>query len=474
MASLVDSRKEIIIAALMAVIVALGLGVASYSFFIGTPTPKTVESLLDLYTQKGGAGTNTSGGIFEPNDTAQLYAFLTHGGVPLNNATITYQINNAEGVQSTRTAFTNESGIADGNFSFLLSQDSSILGTWHILATAQVENRTVSDALSLLCQSESSQLNLHIRRNNQENTVFLPEDNVTLDAEVTFKNLPIKMVTTTFEVRTPNNTVFLTQITPTDSSGIATAIFQIPQNDSVGSWHATAQADAYGQPVTDAGTFECQLLSPIVDVYTQKGGYGPNQPSEPFAPYESVHIYAQVRDELNKSVPYAFIGFELRIGGNSQPRSAQTNGSGIAEINFTMSDSPFENYAVYATCEYNGALLLDTMTFKIAGILDVFTQQGGVGLRQDGGTFSLNETVVLIATVRDSTNQTVSRISVTFNVTSPDGAFPTEMAQTDLTGFASVTFTLPTDANYLGKWTVEASARYNDVVLSDVVAFVCQ
>lgn len=371
-ASLVDSKKEIIIASLMAITVALGLGVASYSFFIGTPTPKTLEILLDLYTQKGGAGANASGGIFEPNDIAQLYAFLTNGGVPVNNATITYMINNTEGVQSTRTAFTNESGIADGNFSFLLSQDSSILGTWHILATAHVENKTASDTLSLLCKP----------------------------------------------------------------------------------------------------------LSPILDVYTQKGGYGLSQPSLSFAPYETVHIYAQVRDELNKTVPYQWISFEIGAGANSQYKSAETNESGTAEINFTMPESTFDTYVAYAAYQYpaeNADIpLFDTVTFKMAGILDAFTQQGGTGLRQDGGAFALNETVVLSALVRGSTNQAMSLL-VTFDVTSPNGTFLTEAVQTDgITGLASKTFTLPTDPSYLGQWTAEASASYNDVVLSDVVTFTCQ
>ncbi len=468
-----DSKKEIIIASTMAIIVALGLGIASYSFFIGTPTPKNLESLLDLYTQKGGAGANASGGIFEPNDTAQLYAFLTNGGVPVNNTEIAYQISHNGDVQSTRTAFTNESGIAGGTFSFLLSQNSSVLGTWHVLASATVDNKTVTDTMDILCQSESSQLRLQITRHNEENTAFLPEDNATLTASVTFKTQPIEGANTTFEVKAPNSTVFLTESVPTDSSGIATVIFQIPQNDSVGSWSVTAQSNAYGQLVTDTGTLECRLVPPVLDVYTQRGGYGPNEPSKPFAPYEQVNIYAQVRDEFNKTMPYIYIGFEIRAD-TTQFRSAQANASGIAEINFTMPGSFFDISVVHATYRYNDTLLIDdTTTFRLAGILDVFTQEGGVGLGQPGGTFSLNDTVVLSAFIKDQNNQTVLSMPVTFNVTSPDGTtFLTDTVQTiGITGQASRMFIIPSDPSYVGTWTAEATATYNGVILSDTVTF---
>ncbi len=472
MAKVVDSKKEIIIASLMAIIVALGLGIASYSFFIGTPTPKNLENLLDLYTQKGGAGTNVSGGIFEPNDTAQLYAFLTNGGVPVNNTEITYQINHNGDVQSTRTAFTNESGIADGNFSFLLSQDSSTLGTWYILASATVENKTARDTMDILCQSESSQLRLQIMRDSEQNTAFLPEDNATLTASLTYKTQPIEATNTTFEVKTPNSTIFLTESIPTDSSGTATIIFQIPQNNSLGSWSVTVQSTAYGQLVTDTGTFECRLLPPVLDVFTQRGGYGPNEPSKPFAPYEQVNIYAQVRDEFNKTIPYILIGFEIRAD-TTQFRSAQTNASGIAEINFTMPVS-FDIYVVHSTYAYSDTLLLnDTLTFRLALTLDTYTQKSGVGLGQPGGTFSLNETVALSALIKDQNNPAVFSTPVTFNVTSPNGTmFLTETIQTTgITGLAGKTFTLPSDPSYIGRWTAKATAMYNDVVLSDTVTF---
>ncbi len=479
-----NSKKELLIASALAIVIAASLGILSYSLLPSMPLPKTLQSALDVYTQKSGVGANASGGDFEPHDTAFIYAYLTQGDTIIRDVQVTFTLKNPENVEVSRTALTNETGIAMIDLPFLppLLSPNSIIGTWQILASTSVENKTASDELSLQCLSQSAQIKVEARKKGLESTVFLPEDEASLNAQVTFKDMPIGGAQVIFEAKAPNDTLFFTQTLQTDNSGTAATSFNISGLDQnpLGTWRVSVQSQVYQQQVTDEKSFNCQVLPVVLDVYTQKGGYGPNEESRPFAPFEMVYVYAEIRDPVNKTIPYELIGFETRKSGNTLfYRVNSTNSSGIATSSFRMPHvgSLNETYEVYARAEINGTVIIDTITFKceFLGMLDAYTSKGGNGLGQDGGSFLLNETLYLYAELRDAQNQTVPDRIVTFEVRSPNGnVFLTETAQTNSLGMVSLVLVIPADASYLGTWRVDVNAVYADAILFDEVTFTCQ
>ena len=480
-----NSKKELLIASTLAIVIAASLGILSYSLLPSMPLPKTLQSVLDVYTQKSGVGANASGGDFEPHDTAFIYAYLTQGDTIIRDVQVTFTLKNPENVEVSRTALTNETGIAMIDLPFLppLLSPNSIIGTWQILASTSVENKTASDELSLRCLSQSAQIKVEARRKGWESTVFLPEDEASLNAQVTFKDMPIEGAAVIFEAKAPNDTLFFTQTLQTDNSGTAATSFNISGLDQnpLGTWLVSVQSQVYQQQVTDEKSFNCQVLPIVLDVYTQKGGYGPNEESRPFAPFEMVYVYAEIRDPLNKTIPnFWLIGFETRKSGTTLfYRGPPTNASGIATINFRIPEvgSLNETYEVYARAEINGTVIIYTITFKceFRGMLDAYTSKGGDGLGQDGGSFLLNETLYLYAELRDAQNQTVPDSAVTFEVRSPDGnVFLIETAQTNASGIASLVLVIPADASYLGTWRVDTNAVHVYAILFDEVTFTCQ
>lgn len=218
----------------------------------------------------------------------------------------------------------------------------------------------------------------------------------------------------------------------------------------------------------------------LLDVYTQKGGYGPNEPSGPFTLFEMVYLYAEIRDPLNQPVPDNLVGFEVRSLANMTYRYVgSTNVSGIATASFRIPypESSIGTWEIYARAEYNDTVMLDTLTFrcKLLGVLDISTQKGGTELGQESPSFMLSETVCLYAEVRDLSNQVVKDQPVTFEVKSPDGnMFLVQTEQTNASGIATIAFDIPLDANFTGLWRVYVSAVYSDAVLFDALVFACE
>jgi hypothetical protein len=368
-------KKELFAASLLAVALAAGLGTISYSLFAEAPPAGKLETVLDVYTLKGGIGTNVTGGTFEPGDSAPIYAYLTVGGVPVNGSQVMFTIKKPEGTENIGAVLTNGSGVAEISLSFLPSE-GHLIGAWQILANASVNNDAVSDTMRLQCESENARIDVLSEKNGAVSLSFLPGDEVFLETELSYRNISIAGAPVTFEVRTPNDTDFLwpaRQTVSTDSLGTANVTFQIPwpSDFSLGTWHATVTSQIYEQVVNATATFDCELVRPMIDVYTQEGGQGQNTPGGTFVLNETVFLYAEIRDSLNQTVPNQLVGFEFKyFNTTSVPWTEATmvqgtNASGIAGV--TTRIPPVSEYAgmwvVYATTRYNDNILSDTLPF---------------------------------------------------------------------------------------------------------------
>jgi hypothetical protein len=370
----VNSKKELLGAALLAIALAAGLGTISYGLFSESPPTTKLESTLNIYTPKSGIGVNVSGGDFEPFDDVSVYAYLTQGGVQVKSSQITFTVKKPDGTETVRTSLTNDTGIAETNLSFL-PPEGLVIGTWQILANATVNNEPLNATLTLQCKPKNARIDLLSKSNGVASNSFLPSQNVFLEAQVSYKNASIAGAPVTFEVKTPNNTDFSPARTTvlTDTLGTANVTFPIPwpSDLSLGTWQATATSEVYQQTVNATTSFECKLLPPVIDVYTQKGGYGPNAPGGTFVLNDTVSLYAEVRDTLNHTVRGLLVGFEVKKYGVSNVsvdyvRTQTTNDSGIAYLAHSIFPDPAYagTYEVYVSAENpDGILLLDTLTF---------------------------------------------------------------------------------------------------------------
>ncbi|MGD0495418.1 MAG: hypothetical protein ABSB28_05190 [Candidatus Bathyarchaeia archaeon] len=364
-----NSKKEVLAASILAISLALGLGTISYGLFSETPTPTKLETVLDAFMQKGGIGINVSDGNFEPFDNVSIYAYLTQGGIKLKNRPVTFSIQKPDDAQIIRTASTNDLGLAETDLS-LLPSEGHVIGTWHALANATVDNEAVNDTLDFKCESQSARIDLFSKRNGVPSISFLPNETVLLEAQLSYKNASIAGTPVTFDVKTPNDTEFFSlQTVTTNSLGTANVTFRIPWPSafSLGIWQTSASSEVYGQALNATISFECFLQPRVIDVFTQKGGVGPNTSGGNFALNESVILYAEVRDELNQTVSNQVVGFYIKQpNGTDFAYLAQaTNSSGIVNVTFRVPPDPayVGTFEVYARAQYYGIVLLDTLTF---------------------------------------------------------------------------------------------------------------
>lgn len=356
-------------ASILAASLAMGLGTISYSLFSPTPTTAKLQSALDIFTQKNGHGVNVYGGNFQPFENVFIYALLTQAGSGLENHPLTFTVNRPDGRRNLTPVTTNGSGIAETNLC-LLPSEGLVTGTWNIIANATVDNEVISDSLYFQCQSQEARIDVFSKKNGVPSISFLPNDTVLVEAQLSYGNVSIAGTPVIFDIRTPNGTKFLAQTTYTDSLGNANITFQIPEfSDSCsGVWRIFATSEVDGQSLHGTASFGCFLLSPAIDLFTQKGGVGPNTNGGYFTLNESVFLYAEVWDQFNQTMPNQLVAFSVidPNGTRLDLRVQETNASGIATLTMRIpSDAAYiGTFEVYATTGYQEQLVLfDTLTF---------------------------------------------------------------------------------------------------------------
>ena len=223
------------------------------------------------------------------------------------------------------------------------------------------------------------QIDVIAKKNGATSLSFLPQDQVLLEAQVSSNNASVAGAPVTFEAESPNGTDFLVLAANTDSLGTATVTFQIPwpsilSSESpweLGTWQTKATTKVYGQTLYATTNFNCATIMPTIDVFTDRGGHGPNAPSGTFFTNETVQVYIEVWDELNHTVPYQLVAFEVVISGTGHyvVYDSTTNASGIAIITNPIIPNTAATYDDMATTSYEGITLMDatTITVKLGG-----------------------------------------------------------------------------------------------------------
>jgi hypothetical protein len=310
---------------------------------------------------------------------------------------------------------------------------------------------------------------------------FEPLDNVSIYAHVTQGGKNQQNCQVVFTIQRPDGVQILRTV-QTNASGIAeTDLTLLPsEGPIIGTWQVLANATVDNEVVKDSFDFQCASQSALIDVFSLKNGV----PSISFLPNDTVVLEAQL-SYRNVSIAGAPVTFEVIApnGTEFSLQTAYTDSHGIANVTFlfpslsdTSSNVSSRIWQVLATGQVYGQTVHAGTSFGwfiVTPEIYLFTQKSGVGPGATGGTFTLNETVVLYAKVTDEFNQTVLNPSIGFSVRKPDGTpFIIAAPLANASGIASYTFRIPPDPSYVGTYQAYATARYEGVLLSDTLTFV--
>jgi hypothetical protein len=325
-----------------------------------------VRTTLDLCTQRGGMGFDEFGGIFGPGEVVQLSACLFGDGFPINQTEVVFTICQYGGNPVADSALTDNRGIAKVNYTIPPGRASE--GNWSISAVAQVGNETVSDSLFIGCRTVTASMLVTTKRYGVLDVSFSPLDSVTVDMHVycEYELLPLELEV---GVLRADGSYFLQQSVTTDMWADASIEFRIPwpENGVIGYWHVYVSFEAYGRLIEGSARFEVQLSPGLIDVHTQKGGYGQNVYGGSFLLGENVSLSAMILGALNESlIADKLVSFEVRFNGTTVlVLTAQTDSTGVASVLFSVPQDPSfaGQWEVYARTQFYGQVLLDTLVF---------------------------------------------------------------------------------------------------------------
>jgi hypothetical protein len=210
---------------------------------------------------------------------------------------------------------------------------------------------------------------------------FYPyNENVSIFAKVKdTANKPVAHATVTFDVHGPpgSNITLPPQTAETNSSGVAvaniTAPYQIAQPATVlGIWTAVATTEIADTQIVDSFVFEVKAPpsardTRFIDVYTNRGGNGPNTSSQSYLRNETVNIYARVSNGTNpvegSSVVFAAYWPTDELILLTSPHS---NASGIATQTFRIPQvaESIGEWRVVVTVRINDQVFIDALTFE--------------------------------------------------------------------------------------------------------------
>jgi hypothetical protein len=467
-------KKEVIVAAFLAIILGTGLGYATYSFIAETPPEKSAVKALDLHAQQGGLGTGGFGGIFQQNKMVQLSAYLTVDGAPLNQTEVTFKIIKPNEQEIVNTALTDDSGNA--KLEFTLPTEESALGNWSVLATALVKNEIVSDSMILECQPEqiSSPLqwaiDLYTQRGGlgigESGGIFEQEELVQLLAYLTSGGSPVNLTEVVFTVTDPNaNETIRSGIT--EVSGKAKMNFTLPSDGStVGNWTVTVVANVDNETVSDSMVFGCKVKEvppPVLrtlDLYTQQGGFGPGELfGGVFLPGDVVQLFAYLTGD---GVPIngSEVAFTIQqYAGIPVTDSALTDNRGIAELNFTIPSDPSSagNWTVSAVAYFESGAVNDSVFIGCTtgeeprSILVLIKRNGELCV-------GFNPLDYVTVAVHMYCKYDLLPLPVKLEVLLPNGTcFLNRSLTTDMWGDAVTEFQIPLMYEALGTWSTHVS-----------------
>jgi hypothetical protein len=111
------------------------------------PDPPLGGRVLDVYTQKDGAGINSPGGIFAIGETVYLISVISYNGYPVQYKLVAYEVLTPSN-QTILVAVTATDEAGRAKISFRIPSLPSSNGTWSVISVADIAEVLVWDTLT--------------------------------------------------------------------------------------------------------------------------------------------------------------------------------------------------------------------------------------------------------------------------------------------------------------------------------------
>jgi hypothetical protein len=110
------------------------------------PDPPTEGRMLDVYTLKGGTGSDAPDGMYALGDTVTLISRLTYNDSPVQQKLVGFEVRDPQNESIVfRTAITDANGLAAVSFRIPLVVGMN--GTWNAISVADVAEKAVWDTM---------------------------------------------------------------------------------------------------------------------------------------------------------------------------------------------------------------------------------------------------------------------------------------------------------------------------------------
>jgi hypothetical protein len=227
---------------------------------------------IDLFTQKepcSGKGRNVRSDAFELGEEAQIYAYVTYNGFPVEGATVSFRVtgpaNSTQSVAFNGGAIANASGLASISFR-IPYLDQIAFGEWVIVGNTRIGENFVNDSVTFrvgwIVEILSAKT---VDRNDSYEDKFALGGLVGIILDLHSISMTEKSATLTVTLYDTQEIVINSTevdgfaIPPNETTVQATFFLGIPRNANVGS--AILHANAFTKPLPLGGVPYCPPIS---------------------------------------------------------------------------------------------------------------------------------------------------------------------------------------------------------------------
>ena len=257
----INAKKELLATSLLAIALAVGLGILSLVLFSGA----SPNVQIDVFAEKNGAISLS----FLPQDQVLLEAHVSSNNASVAGAPVTFEVE-----MPNRTDFlvneTNTDSLGTANVTFqipwpsiITSENTGELGTWQTQATVEIHGQKASDITNFTCHIQAPTIYMYTDKGgggqNTSGGTFYTNETVKVYIEVCDElNHTVPYIPVAFEAVIFGGGLYRTDVNTTDASGIATITNPIIPNVAA-KYVDTATASYGGSIVTDNIIISVQL-----------------------------------------------------------------------------------------------------------------------------------------------------------------------------------------------------------------------
>lgn len=249
-----NSKKEVLVASILAISLSVGLGTISYGLFSEIP----INARIDVFPERNGVRSNS----FLPADLVFLEARLSYGNASVAGTPVTFEARTPDGAEFLlKKATIDNVGTANVTFSIPWPSDFS-LGIWQVSVAGEVYGQTLNTTTDFECQLLPIAVDVFTQKGgigqNSQGGHFALNEIVNLYAQVRdeLNHTVSNQLEVIFAIKDPHGTSFDYETSTTDSSEFAGITIRIPPDEAyVGTFEVYARTKYSDTVLLDTLTF---------------------------------------------------------------------------------------------------------------------------------------------------------------------------------------------------------------------------